>query len=93
MIDYDFCLNSKLTLNDLLIWLDLDQHFLDYYSDDFFERYAMFIDDRTIRISVHKNKFDRWANSEDLRFDVSRRREKREFIDWVKEQRCKQESD
>lgn len=88
MIDYNFCRQADLTLNDLLIWLDLD-NYLDndgQRSYDFFGRQMMVVGE-AIRIScVHKD-FDRWANSEEYWFDISHHPDKLDFIDWVIEQR------
>jgi hypothetical protein len=88
-VDYNFCKTAKLIPIDLLVWLDLNDT-LDpideLYSQAFFGRNMMIIDD-AIRIScVHKD-FDRWANSEEMWFDISKRGDKRDFIDWVFDQR------
>lgn len=85
-VDYDFCLNTKLTVNDLLIWLDLDDGLDDGYCGDFFSRNMMVVGDN-IRISCLHKDFDRWANSEEMWLDMNKRSNKRIFIEWVKEQR------
>lgn len=90
-VDYDFCLNSDMVAKDLLIWLDLDDTLdastSELYSFDFFGRNMMLLDDFVLRISCPHKSFDRWANSEEMLFDISRRPEKRKFIEWVREQR------
>ena len=85
-VDYDFCKKAKLLPHDLLIWLDLDEGLLDDMHSDFFGRYMMIVND-SIRISCVKKDFDRWANSEEMWFDCTKRSEKNRFIDWVMEQR------
>ena len=94
VVDYDFCLNSKLTPSDLLTWLDLDD-VMDYsYSSDglyskygaFFNRNLMIVDD-AIRVSVDINSFDKWSNSEEYWFDLKNRSDYRSFIRFVMEQR------
>ncbi|EGR4074877.1 hypothetical protein QXB71_002549 [Vibrio cholerae] len=87
-VDYDFCRSAKLTLIDLLIWLDLED-LLDndhLYSWDFFGRNLMIID-QVARISCPHMNFDRWANSEEFCFDITKCSDKREFIDWVIKER------
>lgn len=89
-VDYDFCRSAKLTLIDLLIWLDLED-LLDndhLYSWDFFGRNLMILD-QVARISCPHKNFDRWANSEEFWFDITKRSDKREFIDWVIKEREK----
>ena len=91
-IDYQFCRKAKLIPYDLLVWLGLDDT-LDndgLYSWDFFGRNLMIID-QAIRISCVHKEFDRWANSEEFWFDISKKSEKNAFIDWVIEQREKEE--
>ena len=89
-VDYDFCRTAKLTPKDLLIWLDfeglLDKTLDDLYSWQFFGRNMMIIDS-CIRISCVHKEFDRWANSEEMMFDISRPAEQRAFVDWILEQR------
>lgn len=97
-VDYEFCRKAKLTSKDLFIWLDLDgkldKSADELYSWDFFGRNMMFCgrDESLVRISCLHKDFDRWANSEEMIFDVSRRKEKNAFIDWVIEQREKEAS-
>lgn len=87
-VDYDFCRSSKLVANDLIIWLDLDQHFDDALCAwNLFNRNWMILDDNQIRISCFLEDFDRWSNSEEMCFDISKTGEKNRFIDWVIEQR------
>lgn len=90
LVDYDFCKSAKLNVKDLLKWLELDE-LLDkgldeLYSWKFFGRNMMIVGDR-IRISCIHKDFDRWANSEELVFDITRASERRNFVDWVKAQR------
>lgn len=86
-VDYDFCRLAKLTAKDLLIWLDLDKSVDQYgYSYDFFGRNLMLIDNN-IRVSCIHKDFDRWANSEEYLFDITKRGDKRDFIDFVIKQR------
>lgn len=89
-IDYSFCRSANLTPKDLLVWLDLDDTLDpttdDLYSWNFFGR-NMMICDNAIRISCFHKDFDRWANSEELWFDINKRGDKRDFIDWVIAQR------
>lgn len=93
IVDYNFCREANLTAKDLFSWLDLD-NLLDktcqeLYSWDFFGRNMMFIgeDLSIVRISCLHKDFDKWSNSEEMTFDISRRKEKNDFIDWVIEQR------
>lgn len=86
-VDYDFCRTAKLTAKDLLIWLELDGLIDEYgYSYNFFGRNLMIIDEN-IRISCLTKEFDRWANSEEYWFDITKRSDKRDFINFVMEQR------
>ena len=85
-VDYDFCRTAKLNAKDLLIWLDLDDNLDEDYCWNFFGRNMMVIGD-VIRISCLHKHFDRWANSEELWLDITKRKDKRTFIDWVIEQR------
>lgn len=85
VVDYDFCLKTNLTLKDLLIWLDLDQYFdFRYGEGDTFDRYFQ-IHGECIRIGCVKKDWDRWANSEEYWFDISKKKDKRAFINLVKE--------
>jgi hypothetical protein len=91
-VDYDFCRSAKLTPKDLLFWLDLDdlldKDLDELYSWNFFGRNMMIVNS-LIRVScVHKD-FDRWANSEELTFEIERPAERRLFVDWIIEQREK----
>jgi len=90
LVDYDFCRSAKLNAKDLLKWLELDE-LLDkgldeLYSWKFFGRNMMIVGDR-VRISCIHKDFDRWANSEEFVFDITRASERRNFVDWVKAQR------
>ncbi len=87
-VDYDFCRNSKLTLKDLLIWLDLDSVFDEdmLYAYDVFGRNFMVVGE-ALRISCRVKDFDRWANSEEYWLDITKRSDKRFLIEWVEEQR------
>jgi hypothetical protein len=90
LVDYDFCRSAKLNAKDLLKWLELDE-LLDegldeLYSWKFFGRNMMIVGDR-VRISCIHKDFDRWANSEEFVFDITRPSERRNFVDWVKAQR------
>lgn len=90
LVDYEFCKSAKLNAKDLLKWLDLydllDKDLDELYSWNFFGRNMMIVGDR-IRISCIHKDFDRWANSEELVFDIVRPSERRNFVDWVKAQR------
>lgn len=94
-IDYDFCRKAKLVPLDLIIWLGLDDKMCninpELYSWDFFGRNMMIVES-AIRISCVKKDFDKWSNSEDYWFDISKKSEKNDFIEWVIEQRNKEES-
>ena len=87
-VDYTFCKEAKLTLKDLLEWLDLEDLFDNDFatSYDFFGRNAMIID-QVLRISCIHKDFDKWSSSEEWWFDINMVEGKRELIDWVEEQR------
>lgn len=90
-VDYSFCEKTKLCAMDLIVWLDLSDAFEDGCCWDLFGRNAMIIDDR-IRISCAKSEFDRWANSEDMEFDIKNAPDRRRFVRWVKNEREQLES-
>ena len=88
-IDYNFCKKSELTANDLLIWLDLGDGFIDGYCDGegVFNRYMQILSDFEIRISCPMPEFDKWSNSEEMYFDLAINSQRREFVNWVMNQR------
>ena len=87
-VGYNFCKKAKLTLKDLLAWLDLEDLFDNDFatSYDFFGRYAMIID-QVLRISCPHKDFDKWSNSEEWWFDIDNMDDKHTLINWVEEQR------
>ncbi|CAL9982354.1 hypothetical protein VPHD479_0249 [Vibrio phage D479] len=86
---YNFCKTAKLTAMDLLIWLDvIDPEMRPdecIYIDDFYGRPLRVVGHRCelIQIGESLDTFDRWANSVDQEFDVTRQREKKEFVDLL----------
>lgn len=91
-IDYYFCQETDLIVSDLLVWMDLDEYFEnDGYSWNFFGRYAQanmhHKGEQFIRISCIKEGFDKWSNSYEYWFDISKSDEKKEFIDLIREWR------
>lgn len=89
-VDYEFCKSSTLTALDLLTWLDLDDLLdnSDLYSWAFFGRNLMIVD-QEIHISCKHKEFDRWANSRESVFDVTKRGDRRDFIQFVIDERKK----
>jgi hypothetical protein len=91
-VDYDFCKKANLTAKDLIIWLGLSDLFDktdDNYIWDFFGRNLMIIGGNGIRVSCKHKDFDRWANSEEMFFDVFEPSERRAFVDFVIDERSK----
>ena len=88
MIDYGFCKKHKLTVNDLLVWLDLDGAFIDGYTESggLFNRHMQILSDYEIRISCLLPEFDKWSNSEEMYFDLAISSQRRKFVNWVREQ-------
>ena len=89
-VDYEFCKSSKLTALDLLTWLDLDDllDVHDHYAWSFFGRNLRIVDQEIQVSCIHKD-FDRWANSREMEFDITKRGDRRDFIQFVIDERKK----
>lgn len=85
-IDYDFCRNKKMSVNDLFIWLELDFEYGMLELGDACLR-SVGANGEIVDISKDKSNFDRWANSVDLSFDLLKKSERKSFIDFVENKR------
>ena len=87
-VDYEFCKNAKLTVQDLFSWIELE---FEYGISDFNDRYLRSIghDGEILQVSEVKKDFDRWANSVDFEFDLSRKKERKAFIEFIESERLK----
>lgn len=88
MIDYDFCTKHKLSAIHLIIWLGLDDGFINGFttSKGIFDRHMQILSEYEIRISCPLSEFDKWSNSEEMYFDLNISSQRRKFVNWVKEQ-------
>ena len=81
---FDLCRKKvKMSLRETLSWLSLPDSLLDYESIEINDRYYLMIAGDVAKVSCDKKEFDRWCNSTEQTFDLSKRSERRLFIDLI----------
>lgn len=85
--DYKFISESKMTPVDTLIWLGIIDHPRDINDSLRIKgRHARFISSISlIQVGESDETFDRWANSVEYEWDLSRSAQRRQFIKWLQE--------
>jgi len=91
-VDYNFIKRQKkASSKELLQWLDLPVSDYPYVWGTFNRHMQVLEQGAYIRVSCLLKDFDRWANSQEIIFELSKKAGRNSFIDWVEEQRQKGE--
>ena len=82
---FDLCRKKvSMSTRETFSWLSIPESILDYETLESNGRYFRLSDD-VIFVSCHRSDFDRWCNSTETEFDLTRRSERKLFIDMVEE--------
>lgn len=82
---FDLCRKKvNMTVRETFSWLSIPESFLDYNSLESEGRYFRYYSN-IVEMSCEAKEFDRWGNSGEMTFDLTRRSERNMFIDMVED--------
>jgi hypothetical protein len=82
---FDLCRKKvNMSTRETFSWLSIPESILDYDSLEANGRYFRLASD-VVHVSCQRSDFDRWCNSTEMTFDLTRRSERKLFIDMVEE--------